>query len=100
MPDFIGAEVVGHARPFAQLDDGGVCERDLMERAAIGSKRGGQSFCIPAVVLGARRREPVAKAVELLWIDGVDLEPAIEERLDDGAVRSLNCKSMDLIGHH
>ena len=29
MPDFIGPEVIGHARPLAQLDDGGVGERRL-----------------------------------------------------------------------
>ena len=46
VPDFIGAEVIGHARPFAQLDDGGAGERDLMERAAIGSKRRGQRLCV------------------------------------------------------
>ena len=37
VPDFAGPDVIGHARPFAQLDDGGTGERDLMERAAIGS---------------------------------------------------------------
>src|SRR5271166_5031020 len=41
MPDLIGPEVVGHARPLAQLDDGGAGERDLMERAAIGPERRG-----------------------------------------------------------
>jgi hypothetical protein len=45
--------------------------------------------------LAPRRREAVAKAAGLLWIDGVDLEPAIEERLDDGAVRNLN-RNMDI----
>ena len=95
MPDFIGPEVVGHARPLAQLDDGGAGERDLMERAAIGSERRGQRLCVPAIVLGARRREAVAKAVELPRIDGVDLEPAIEKRLDDGAMRNLD-RNMDI----
>ena len=66
-----------------------------MEGPAVRSERRGQSFCIPAVVLGPRRREPVPEAVELLWIDGVDLEPVIEERLDDGAVRNLN-RNMDI----
>ena len=60
MPDFIGLEVIGHARQLAQLDDGGADERDLMERAVIGSKRRGQRLCVPAVVLGARRREAVS----------------------------------------
>ena len=60
-----------------------------MERAAIGSERGGQRLCVPAIVLGSSRREAVAKAVELPRIDGVDLEPVIEKRLDDGAMRNL-----------
>ena len=67
-----------------------------MERPAVGSERGGQSFCIPAVVLGTRRREAVAKPVELPRIDGVDLEPAIEKRLDDGAMRNLD-RNMDIL---
>jgi hypothetical protein len=95
MPDFIGPEVIGHARPLAQLDDSGAGERDLMERAAIGSKRRGQRLCVPAVVLGARRREAVAKAVELPRIDGVDLESAIEKRLDHRAMRNLD-RNMDV----
>ena len=96
IPDFIGSEVIGHAGPLAQLDDGGAGERDLMERAAIGPERRGQRLCVAAVVLGARRREAVAKAVELPWIDGVDLEAAIEERLDDGAMRNLD-RNMDIL---
>ena len=68
-----------------------------MERAAIGSKRRGQRLCVPAIVLGARRREAVAKAVELPRIDGVDLEPPIEKRLDDGAVRNLD-RNIDVFG--
>ena len=66
-----------------------------MERAAIGSERRGQRLGVPAIVLGARRREAVAKAVELPRIDGVDLEPAIEKRLDDGAMRNLD-RNMDV----
>ena len=95
MPDFIGPEVIGHARPLTQLNDSGASERDLMERAAIGSERRGQRLCVPAVVLGARRREAVAKAVELPRIDGVDLESAIEKRLDHRAMRNLY-RNMDI----
>jgi hypothetical protein len=40
--------------------------------------------------LAPRRREPVSKAVELLWINGVDLELAIKERLDGRTVRNLD----------
>src|SRR5208337_4344508 len=61
-----------------------------MESPAVGSQRRGQSLSVPAVVLGARSREAVAKAVELLGIDGVNIEPAIKKRLDDGAVRNLD----------
>jgi len=56
-----------------------------MERPAIGPERRGQRFCVTAIVFGACRREAVAKPVELPWIDGVDLEPAIKERFDNGA---------------
>ena len=66
-----------------------------MERAAIGSKRRRQGLGVPAVVLGACGRETVAKAVELPRIDGIDLETAIQQRLDDSAMRNLN-RNMDV----
>jgi hypothetical protein len=46
MPDLIGPEVIGHAQSFTQLDDDWASERDLMERAAIGSERRGQRLCV------------------------------------------------------
>src|SRR5262249_6152009 len=61
-----------------------------MERAAVGSERRGQRLCVSAIVFGSRRREAIAEAVELARVDGVDLEPAIEKRLNDGAVRNLD----------
>ena len=61
----------------------------------IGPERGGQRLCVPAMVFGARRREAVAKPVELPRIDGVDLEPAIEKRFDDAAMRNLD-RNMDI----
>ncbi len=96
MPDFIGAEVIGHARPFAQFNDRGFGERNLVECAAIGSERRRQGFGIPAVVLSAGRGEAVPETVELLRIDRINFETAVEQRLDDGAMRNLD-RNMDIL---
>ena len=73
----------------------GAGKRDLMKRAAIGPERRGERLCVPAIVLGACGGETVAKAVELPRIDGIDLETAIQQRLDDSAMRNLN-RNMDV----
>jgi hypothetical protein len=40
----------------------------------IGPERIGENLGVAAVVLGAGGREAITEAVELLWIDGVNLE--------------------------
>ena len=66
-------KVVGHARPLPQLNDSGSAECDLTERAEVRSEE--DSVSASGCRLGARWREPVPEAVELLRIDGIDLEP-------------------------
>src|SRR5262249_25520152 len=46
-------------------------------------------------ILGASDREAVAEAVELLGVDGVNIETALEQGLDDRPVRRLD-GNMDL----
>src|SRR5882757_9488031 len=56
----------------------------------VGAQSAAEYTCVAAVILGACDREAIAEAVELLGIDGKDLEGVIEKRLDDGAVRGLD----------
>jgi hypothetical protein len=52
---------------------------------------------IEAVILGPRDREAVTETIELLGVDGIDIEAALEEGLDDRAMRCLD-GDMDLTG--
>ena len=56
----------------------------------IGAQGRGEDQGVPAVVLGAGRREAVAEAVELLGVDREDGDPAIHQRLNHRAVRRLD----------
>ena len=73
-PIALGAQVVGDTRPFAQLHDGRIHWRQGPEAARIGPERIGENLGVAAVVLGAGGREAITKAIELLWIDGVNPE--------------------------
>src|SRR5436190_18714563 len=93
----LGHQVLGNARPFPELDDNGIGDGQQAEAARVGAQGRGQHLGIATVVLAARRREAVAEAVELLGVDGVDVEAALEQRLDDGPVRHLD-GDVDLAG--
>ena len=45
---------------------------------------------VATIVLGPRHREAVAKAIELFGIDGINVEIALEQRLDDRAMGRLD----------
>src|SRR5208283_1920077 len=60
------SEVVGDARPFAQFDDRGIVDRQQSKGPPIGAQAVAQHLRVAAVVLGAGRREAIAKPVELL----------------------------------
>ena len=56
-----------------------------------------QDMCVPAIILAASGREAVTEAVQLLGIDGVDLESAIQQAVHDRPVGSLDGDA-DLVG--
>ena len=84
------AEVLGHARPFPELDDDRVACLQSTEAMAIGAQGAGEHMGVAAVVLGAGDGEAVAEAVELLGVDGMDGEALLEQGVDHGAVRHLD----------
>ena len=49
------------------------------------------------VIFSRILREAVAKAIHLLGVDGVNLEAALDQRLDHGAMRRLD-RNVDLTG--
>src|SRR5271166_322171 len=83
-------QVLGHARPLAQLDHDRVFDREPVEAMTVGSQRVGEHVGIAAIVLGAGDGESIAEAVELFGVDRIDLETALEQDLDDGAMRRLD----------
>src|SRR5580693_1515773 len=91
------AEVLGDARPFAQLDDDRIGCGEEAEATRIGAQAGGHDLGVAAVILGAGHGETVAKPVHLLRVDGVDLEAALDQRLDYRPVRDFD-GDMDLTG--
>ena len=91
------AEILGDARPFAQLDDDRVGGRERAEATRIGAQGGGHDLGVAAVVLSAGHSETVAEAVHLLRVDGVDLEAALDQRLDHRAVWDFD-RGQDLAG--
>jgi hypothetical protein len=90
-PIALGVEIVGRARPFSQFDDQRLSKSKLAEGAHIGAQRIGEPLGVTVFVLGTRRRETITEAIELLGIDGIDVETTRERRLDDGAMRHFDC---------
>ena len=58
--------------------------------ATVGAQRIAEHSGVPAVVLSAGDGEAVAKAIHLLRVDGVHRKAALEQHLDDRAVRRLD----------
>ena len=54
------------------------------------NSNGPEHMGVAAVILGPGDREAIAETVELLGIDGEDLEPVIEQHLHHGSVRGLD----------
>jgi len=83
-------QILGHARPLAQFDHDRVFDSEPAEAMPVGAQRVGEHVGVAAVVLGAGDGVAIAEAVELLGIDRIDLEAALEQDLDDGTVRRLD----------
>lgn len=92
----IRGQVPGDARPFARFDDIRRHGIEAPEGVGIGAQGVAEHAGVAAVVLGAGRREPIAKAVELLGIDGMNREAAFHQRFDDGTVRDLDGEPRDI----
>jgi hypothetical protein len=97
----LSPELVGEAPEFfvelrvdpAQLsesNDEWLIDAEFPEMVDIGAKRVRQDEGIEAVVLGAGHGMAVAEAVELLGIDGIDVNATLEQGFDDGAVGQLD----------
>ena len=86
----LALQILGHPRPFAQLDDHRVVDRQAPEGVAIGAQAVGLDMGVAAIVLGAGDGEAVAEPIELLGIDRIHLETAFQQCFDDRAVRHLD----------
>src|SRR6516162_6879232 len=86
----LNLELLVDARPFSELDDNGLGDGELAICPHIGSQAVRQNISVATIVLGTRHREAVAKAIELFGIDRINVEIALEQCLDDWAVRRLD----------
>jgi hypothetical protein len=84
------AQILGHARPLAQLDHRGIIDGHEAEGASIGAQAVGQHKRVAAVVLGSGHREPITKPVELLGVDREHREPALKQGFHDRPMRRLD----------
>lgn len=78
------------------------CDGERIERfepakaVAVGLQRRGQDQGVAPIVLRLRRREAIAKAIELLVIDGEDPDAAVHQRFHHGAMRRLDRHGYEL----
>jgi hypothetical protein len=68
-----------------------VVELEVAEVMPVGAKRIGTDEGVEPVVFGAGHRVAVSEAVELLGIDGEDMESTLEQRFDNRSVGQLEC---------
>jgi hypothetical protein len=71
-------EFLGQARPLAQLDHAGVADLQRTEQVRVGAQPGGGDPGVAPVVLGAGHAEAIAQAIELLGVDGMHREAAVQ----------------------
>ena len=70
-----------------------VVELEEAEVMPVGAKGVGTDEGVEPVVFGARHAVPVSEAVELLGIDGEDIESALEQSFDDRSMGQLESHS-------
>lgn len=66
-----------------------VVELEVSEVMPVGTKRIGTDKGVEAVVFGASHGVAVAEAVELLGVEGEDIEPMLEKGFDNGSMGQL-----------
>src|SRR5512146_312015 len=86
----LGAELLGDARPFPELDDQRIGIGEASKAMRIGAQGRRQDQAVAAVVLGTGWAVAIAEAVHLLGIDGPDTEPASHQRLNHRTMRHLD----------
>jgi hypothetical protein len=78
------------ARPRAQFNEPGISNMQAPEQTPISPNTISQDVGVPAIVLGPGDAEPVAQAVELLGVDRMDDKAAINQGVDNRAMRYLD----------
>src|SRR5262249_6375631 len=84
-------------RPFPELDDERLGDAELAEARHVGPEAVRKHIRIEAVILGPCDREAVTETIELLGVDGIDIEAALEQGFDDRTMRCFD-GDMDLAG--
>lgn len=99
LPELVGecVEVVGEglveAGDGAQFDGEGIRRREVGKAVEVSAQGVGKDEGVEAVVLGAGHRVAVAEAVELLGVDGEDLDGGVLEGFDNRAMGDLDSDS-------
>src|ERR671938_204888 len=83
-------QLLSQARPFPQRDHGGVAGLDRPEQVRVGAQPPCRDPGIAPVVLGTRKTDAVTQVLELLGVDRVDSEAAVEKRIDHRPVWYLD----------
>ncbi len=91
-------QVVFEARELPQLQEEGMLGFKPPEGREVGGKGGRQDLSVAPIVFGAGDREAIAEAVELLGIEGKDVEAPGEEDIDNRPARHLQRDSHGLDG--
>jgi len=89
-PDTLYLEFFIDARPFPELDNERLGNGQFAEQPHVGPEAVRQHIGIKAVILRPRDREAIAEAVELLGVNGIDVDAALEQCFDDRAMRCLD----------
>src|SRR5215210_4278645 len=83
-------QLFSQARPLPQRDHGGVAGLDGSEQVRIRAQPTGRDPGIAPVVLSPSQADAVAQTLELLGIDRVHGEAAVQESIDNRPVRHLD----------
>src|SRR5215510_11813568 len=86
----IASVLLMHARPLPQLDKRRIACGQPAKAMPVGTQCRGHHIAIAAVVLGASDREPVAKPVDLFGVNRMHAEPALNQGVNDRAMRYLD----------
>jgi len=86
----LALELLGQARPLAELDHARVAGQHAAEQVRIGAQSGRCDPGIAPIVLGPGDADAVAQPVELLGIDRVHGKAAVQQGIHHRSVRHLD----------